>query len=100
MYKGSGAVRHRRGKRVRPPFPATICVAVNDAICHGIPSKKETLKEGDIIGIDIGVVYKGWGGDACRSFAVGAGDKRSQRRRSPRRASLGWGTAQEPAARH
>src|SRR5262249_49231578 len=78
MYKGYGAVTDGRGRRVRPPFPATICVAVNDAICHGIPSRKETLKEGDIIGIDIGVIYKGWVGDACRSFAVGRVDERSQ----------------------
>src|SRR5262249_27794823 len=51
MYKGYGALADRRGKLLRPPFPATICVAVNDAICHGIPSNREVLKEGDIIGI-------------------------------------------------
>ena len=54
-----------------PAFPATICVAVNDVICHGIPSAKEVLKDGDIIGIDIGVTYNGWIGDACATYAVG-----------------------------
>ena len=79
MYKGYGALRGRNGQILRPPFPATICVAVNDVICHGIPSSKQVLKEGDIIGIDIGAVYKGWIGDSCRTFAVGSIDKESQR---------------------
>jgi methionyl aminopeptidase len=79
MYKGHGALSDRRGRTVRPPFPATICVAVNDVICHGIPSTRQELREGDIIGIDIGARYKGWIGDSCRTFAVGAVDKDSQR---------------------
>ncbi len=62
-----------------PPFPATICVAVNEVICHGIPSKQQILKEGDIVGIDIGVLLNGWVGDSCVTFAVGKLDKESQR---------------------
>jgi len=100
MYKGYGAVTDRRGRLVRPPFPATICVAVNDAICHGIPSKKETLKEGDIIGIDIGVIYKGWVGDACRSFAVGRVDGRSQQLLDTALTCLELGIAQAHAGNH
>src|SRR5512142_1592427 len=38
-----------------PPFPGTICASVNNVICHGIPSAKQYLKEGDIIGVDIGL---------------------------------------------
>ncbi|MFI5272932.1 MAG: type I methionyl aminopeptidase [Ktedonobacterales bacterium] len=79
MYKGFGALTDRRGKMIRPPFPATICVAVNDVICHGIPSPRQVLQAGDIIGIDIGVLHKGWIGDACRTYAVGAIDAASQR---------------------
>ncbi|MBC8162334.1 MAG: type I methionyl aminopeptidase [Roseiflexaceae bacterium] len=52
------------------PFPATICVATNDVICHGFPSKKP-LKSGDIVGIDIGLNLNGWYGDACVTYAVG-----------------------------
>ena len=37
-----------------PPFPGTICASVNEVICHGIPSNKLRLQEGDIIGVDIG----------------------------------------------
>lgn len=78
-YKGFGALNDRRGRMIRPPFPATICVAVNDVICHGIPSSRQQLQEGDIIGIDIGAVYKGWIGDSCKTFAVGKVSKDSQR---------------------
>lgn len=79
MYKGYGARPAEPGRPAIPPFPATICVAINEVICHGIPSPKQVLREGDIIGIDIGVRYKGWVGDACRTFAVGAIDAESQR---------------------
>ena len=79
IYKGYGAVPARRGYPGTPPFPATICVAVNDVICHGIPSPKERLREGDIIGIDIGVVLDGWIGDACVTYAIGAVDARTER---------------------
>lgn len=71
MYKGYGARPARNGQPAVPPFPGTICVAINEVICHGIPSSATKLREGDIIGIDIGVLYKGWVGDACVTFAVG-----------------------------
>ena len=61
-YKGS-STEH-------PPFPGVICASVNREICHGIPDGR-TLKDGDIIGIDIGLRYQGWCGDACVTFAVG-----------------------------
>jgi methionyl aminopeptidase len=79
VYKGYGAMADRRGHLVRPGFPATICVAVNDVICHGIPSSRQVLRDGDIIGIDIGVVYRGWIGDSCKTFPVGKVDAKSQR---------------------
>ena len=59
LYKGYGAQPARNGHPAVPPFPATICVAINDVICHGIPSPRQALKEGDIIGVDIGVHYQG-----------------------------------------
>ena len=51
-------------------FPATLCTSINDVIVHGIPDET-TLTEGDIIGVDCGVIYKGYYGDAARTFAVG-----------------------------
>ena len=79
IYKGYGARPARGNMPAIPPFPATICVAVNDVICHGIPSPKQHLKEGDIIGVDIGVLYNGWVGDACVTYPVGQLDSETQR---------------------
>ncbi|MCB5253993.1 MAG: type I methionyl aminopeptidase [Candidatus Cloacimonadaceae bacterium] len=53
------------------PFPGTLCTSPNSCIVHGIPSKKVILKEGDIIGIDVGVIKDGFYGDAARTYAVG-----------------------------
>ncbi len=52
-------------------FPATLCTSINDVIVHGIPDAT-ALEDGDIIGIDCGVLYKGYYGDAARTYAVGA----------------------------
>jgi methionyl aminopeptidase len=78
-YIGYGAETNQFGRIMRRPLPATICVAVNEAVCHGIPSRRQRLRDGDIIGIDIGLVYHGWVGDACRTFAVGTIDSESRR---------------------
>jgi methionyl aminopeptidase len=51
-------------------YPATICASRNDVIVHGIPSD-EPLVGGDIVGIDCGVLYQGYYGDAARTFRVG-----------------------------
>ncbi len=79
LYKGYGARSGKNGRVSVPPFPATICVAINDVICHGIPGPQQRLSNGDIVGIDIGVLYNGWAGDACMTFAVGTIDNESQR---------------------
>ena len=52
-------------------YPASICVSVNDEIVHGIPSAKHLIKEGDIVSLDAGVIYKGYHSDAARTHAVG-----------------------------
>ena len=52
-------------------YPASICTSVNEVVVHGIPSKKRILKEGDIISLDAGMIYKGYHSDAARTFAVG-----------------------------
>ena len=51
-------------------FPATLCTALNDVIVHGIPDDRP-LVEGDVVGLDCGVLYKGYVGDAARTYAVG-----------------------------
>ena len=52
-------------------YPASICTSVNDEVVHGIPSKNRILKEGDIISLDAGLIYKGYHSDAARTHAVG-----------------------------
>ena len=52
-------------------FPGSACTSVNEQVVHGIPSKRVILKEGDIIGIDIGAMYKGYHGDSAWSYSVG-----------------------------
>ncbi|HSP06741.1 MAG TPA: type I methionyl aminopeptidase [Acidobacteriota bacterium] len=63
----AGAVPAFKGYR---GFPATLCVSVNEEIVHGIPSQRK-LKEGDIVGLDLGAIWEGFYGDAARTFLVG-----------------------------
>ena len=51
-------------------FPKTVCASVNEVVCHGIPSNR-TLKDGDIVNIDIAVIKDGWYGDTSRMYFVG-----------------------------
>ena len=52
-------------------FPAATCISIQDEVVHGIPSKKRKLKEGEIVGIDVGVELNGYYGDAAFTFSVG-----------------------------
>ena len=52
-------------------YPASICVSVNDEVVHGIPSRKRILREGDIVSLDAGVIYKGYHSDAARTYGIG-----------------------------
>lgn len=70
-----------KGGKDAVPFPATMCISVNDEVVHGMPGKK-ILKEGDIVGLDIGMKYKGLFTDMAETVIVGnskekdpAGDK-------------------------
>ena len=59
-------------------YPASICVSVNDEVVHGIPTDKRVIKEGDIVGLDAGVIYKGYHSDAARTHAVGEVSKEAK----------------------
>lgn len=52
-------------------FPASICVSINEEVVHGIPKKSRIIKEGDIVSLDCGLIYKGYHSDAARTYAVG-----------------------------
>jgi methionyl aminopeptidase len=66
-----------RGEGMEPTFlgyngfPASACVSVNDEIVHGIPAPDRLMKEGDIVGVDVGATYAGWVADAARTYPVG-----------------------------
>ncbi len=53
-------------------YPASVCVSVNEEVVHGIPRADHILKEGDIVSLDAGLIYKGYHSDAARTHAVGA----------------------------
>ncbi len=60
-------------------YPATICASVNEVVVHGIPSEEIVLKEGDIVGIDVGVKKNGYFADGARTFTVGKVDEEAGR---------------------
>ena len=67
------------GMKGVPPFPATLCISINDEVIHGIPSPKKRIENGDVVSIDL-VVYKdGFHGDAARTFIVGEGSPEAKR---------------------
>lgn len=59
-------------------FPGTLCTSVNDEVVHGIPSEI-TLREGDILSVDCGVILNGWYGDSAYTFPVGDIDEKVRR---------------------
>jgi methionyl aminopeptidase len=82
LIKRKGAKSAFKGYQIRsgvPPFPATICVSLNNEVVHGIPSPQRTIKEGDVVSLDFGVIYKDFYGDAAFTFFLGEPDERVQK---------------------
>ena len=52
-------------------FPKSICTSINHVVCHGIPSERKVLRDGDIVNIDVTVILDGWHGDTSRMFFIG-----------------------------
>ena len=61
------------------PYPATLCVAINDEVVHGIPAEDRILKEGDIISLDEGLSYNGYFVDHAVTVCVGKGDEKAKK---------------------
>jgi methionyl aminopeptidase len=78
-------VRRLKELGARPAFkgyrgyPCCLCASVNDEVIHGIPSARRTLKEGDIVSLDTGVVLDGYFGDSALTVPVGAISESAQR---------------------
>lgn len=69
-------------------FPAASCVSVNDTVIHGIPSKNDVLKEGDIVSVDTGAIVGGFHGDNAYTFPVGEISAEAEKLLRVTRASL------------
>lgn len=61
------------------PFPAALCVSVNDEVVHGIPKETVMLNDGDIVSLDLGLSYSGYFVDSCRTLFVGDADAKGQK---------------------
>ena len=82
FIRSKGAIPGTKGYdigRPYPPYPAATCISVNEVVVHGIPSKKQILKEGDILTIDTVTVLDGYFGDAAITYAVGEIDETSKK---------------------
>ncbi len=77
-----------------PPFPASLCTSINDELVHGIPSRRRVLKNGDLVSIDVGVLYKGFVGDSGWTYPVGQVNDEAQRLLAVTEDSLWAGLAQ------
>ena len=75
-------------------FPGCVCISVNEEVVHGIPSPKRKLKDGDIVGLDFGVIYDGWYGDSARTVGVGKISPAAQKLIDTTRESLRLGIEQ------
>src|ERR1700748_3253947 len=75
-------------------YPASICTSVNEQVVHGIPSRDQVLRAGDVISIDCGAILDGWHGDSAVSVGVGAIDPRDQAMLDACEAAMWAGIAQ------
>jgi methionyl aminopeptidase len=82
-----------------PPYPATICVSVNDEIIHGVPGPRR-LVEGDIVSVDVSVIKDGFVGDGAWTFPCGRISEEARRLLEVTEAALAAGLAQCHVGRH
>ena len=81
-------------------FPASLCVSINEEVVHGIPSPKRRLREGDIVSLDFGVIYKGLQGDAAITLGVGHLDPKARMLIAATEGALFEGIRQVRAGKH
>lgn len=84
IFKGYGASSGR-------PFPASVCISLNDEVVHGIPRRDRKIKSGDLIKLDMGLRFDGMITDMARTFAVGSVSKDAQKILDVTRVSLDLG---------
>ncbi len=83
LMKDLGAIPAEKGYNPGikgiPPYPASICISINDEVIHGVPSKNKIIKDGDIVSIDTVALKNGYNGDAARTFMIGNVSKDARR---------------------
>jgi methionyl aminopeptidase len=72
-------------------FPASVCISINDEVVHGVPSSRRVLREGDIVGLDFGVCFQGYYGDAAMTVPVGQVSGEAERLMRTTQAALAAG---------
>jgi methionyl aminopeptidase len=70
------------------PYPATLCVTLNDEVVHGIPTEDTILQEGDLVMLDLGLSYNGYFTDSAVTLFVGIGDEKGERLMAASREAL------------
>ena len=60
-------------------FPKSVCVSINEVVCHGIPNDEEMILDGDIVNVDVTTIYNGYYSDASRMFVIGETTQEKQR---------------------
>ncbi|NDD27186.1 MAG: type I methionyl aminopeptidase [Proteobacteria bacterium] len=96
FIRSAGAVPAFKGYK---GFPRTVCISVNNEVVHGIPGNRK-LKDGDIVGLDMGVIWKGWYSDSARTVAVGSISEDARRLLDVTRDSLMRGIERCTAGNH
>ncbi len=82
LIKKKGAKSAFKGYQIRNgtvPFPANICVSLNDEVVHGIPSAQRVIRDGCVVSLDFGVIYRDFYGDAAVTLALGHVESAAQR---------------------
>ena len=88
FIRGRGAIPAFKGYR---GFPATVCISINEEVVHGIPSAHRHVKDGDIVGLDLGCIVEGYYADCAFTLAVGDVPPRVQQLLDVTRESLALG---------
>ena len=102
FIRDNGAVPTFKGfpNQYGDPFPGSLCTSVNDEVVHGIPREDHIITNGDIVSLDIGVIYKGYHSDAARTHGVGEISPEAQALIDVTRESFFAGIEQATAGRH
>ena len=98
---GTPAFLNYKPHGARRPYPAALCVSINDAIVHGIPNETSvTIQEGDVVTLDCGITYQGFITDAAISVIAGAGSTEDKKLIAATQEALAAGIAQARAGNH